>query len=67
MSIVVDNRAPMTSSDGIIARGREHRLSSYDAAYLELAVRNAVPIATLDDKLAGAAHASGAGIWPAQE
>ena len=65
MPIVVDDRAPMTSSDGIIALGREHRLSAYDAAYLELAVRNAAPIATLDDELAGAAHASGAGIWQA--
>ena len=47
--IAVDDRAPMTSSDGILALGREHGLSAYDAAYLELAVRNAVPIATLDE------------------
>ena len=63
MPIAVDDRAPMSSSGGIIALGREHGLSAYDAAYLELAVRNAIPIATLDEKLVGAAHASGAGIW----
>ena len=63
MPITVDARAPLASSDGIIALGREHGLSAYDAAYLELAVRNSAPIATLDDKLVSAAHASGAGLW----
>jgi predicted nucleic acid-binding protein len=38
-------------------------LSAYDAAYLELALRNAASIATLDDKLVVAARSSGAGIW----
>lgn len=64
--VAVDDRAPMASADGIIALGREHGLSAYDAAYLELAVRNAVPIATLDNRLADAAKASGAGVWSAQ-
>ncbi len=66
MPIAVDDRAPMTSSGAIIALSRELGLSAYDAAYLELAVRNAALIATLDDKLAAAAHASGAGIWQPQ-
>ena len=35
---------------------RRHGLSMYDAAYLELAVREAVPLATLDQGLAKAAH-----------
>lgn len=39
---------------------RTHRLSVYDAAYLELAVRESIPIATLDHKLAAAAIAEGA-------
>ena len=30
---------------------RAHRLSLYDAAYLELAMRRGLPLATLDDKL----------------
>lgn len=66
LPILVDDRAPMTSLGGVIALGREHGLSSYDAAYLELAVRNAVPLATLDNKLADAAKASGAGLWSPQ-
>ena len=35
---------------------RDHRLSVYDAAYLELAKRLKVPLATLDRKLRGAAE-----------
>ncbi|NVD42863.1 type II toxin-antitoxin system VapC family toxin [Ensifer sp. HO-A22] len=33
-----------------------HGLSAYDAAYLDLAVRQSLPLATLDRKLAGAAR-----------
>lgn len=36
---------------------REHRLTAYDAAYLELAVRYTLPLATLDHALAAAARA----------
>ncbi len=34
----------------------KHALSSYDASYLELSVRNSLPIATLDRKLRSAAE-----------
>jgi predicted nucleic acid-binding protein len=33
----------------------EHRLSGYDAAYLELAIRKGLPLATLDEELQKAA------------
>ena len=39
--------------------GREHGLSAYDAAYLELAARRELGLATLDKKLAKAARAIG--------
>jgi predicted nucleic acid-binding protein len=39
--------------------GRRHSLSSYDASYLELAERLGAPLATLDVKLAAAAHTAG--------
>ena len=38
---------------------RAHDLTSYDAAYLELAVRLGVPLATLDRKLRDAARKEG--------
>lgn len=36
-----------------------HTLTAYDAAYLELALRHALPLATLDKALARAARAEG--------
>jgi predicted nucleic acid-binding protein len=39
---------------------RHHRLSVYDAAYLELATRLRLPLATLDAALGRAARAEGA-------
>jgi len=44
-------------SDDIVTLAREQRLSSYDAAYLDLAKREAVPLATLDASLRRAAQA----------
>lgn len=35
----------------------KHGLSAYDAAYLDLALRERLPLATLDKKLSAAAHA----------
>ena len=39
-----------------------HRLSVYDATYLELAIRMRLPLATLDRALADAAQAVGLGV-----
>ena len=38
---------------------RRYRLSSYDASYLELALRTMLPLATLDADLRRAAHRAG--------
>jgi len=46
-----------------IALGRHQGLSAYDAAYLELALREGVPLATLDAKLEAAATAVGVSIY----
>ena len=43
----------------VVALARTHRLTAYDAAYLDLAVRLTAPIATLDRALADAARAEG--------
>jgi predicted nucleic acid-binding protein len=43
--------------DGLVlSLARKHRLSVYDATYLELAQRKALPLATLDKALIKAAH-----------
>ena len=47
-----DNRA-------LVALARRHRLTAYDAAYLELAVRTDLAVATLDQALAHAVRAEG--------
>jgi predicted nucleic acid-binding protein len=44
----------------VLALARAHRLSVYDAAYLELAVREWAPLFTLDAALETAARAAGA-------
>ncbi len=49
-----------------LALGRKHQLSSYDAAYLELAMRLGLPLATLDKNLRKAAQAEGISILPAK-
>ncbi len=41
---------------------RHHQLTIYDAAYLELAVRQVLPLATLDGALAQAARAEGVAL-----
>jgi predicted nucleic acid-binding protein len=41
----------------VLALARSHRLTVYDAAYLELALRADAPLATLDEQLARAARA----------
>ena len=46
--------------EGAVLRlARTHRLSVYDASYLELALREAIPLATLDGELAAAARREG--------
>lgn len=47
-----------------LAVGRRHKLSSYDAAYLELARRLGLPLATLDKDLRRAAEAEGIVVLP---
>jgi predicted nucleic acid-binding protein len=43
--------------------GRTHGLTSYDAAYLELAMRRGLPMATLDKELKSAASKVGVELY----
>lgn len=49
-------------SDRFLPLARKHRLTAYDTAYLELAVRTTTPLATLDLALAQAARSEGLAI-----
>ncbi len=50
---------PFDDESSIFALARKHRLSFYDAAYLETARRNRAPLATLDTALESAAFSEG--------
>ncbi len=59
LPILVDDETHAHALGATMALAREYALSAYDAAYLELAMRLDVPLATADQALAGAARASG--------
>ena len=56
LAIIVDG---VPDETGVLTLARHRRLTVYDAAYLELALRRDLPLATLDGALAGAARAEG--------
>src|SRR5512135_424260 len=59
LPIVVDVATEAHAWTDALALGRQHGLSAYDAAYLELALREGIPLATLDARLEAAALAVG--------
>ncbi|HEY7739509.1 MAG TPA: type II toxin-antitoxin system VapC family toxin [Steroidobacteraceae bacterium] len=63
LPIEADTETWLRGWDDIPALAREHRLTAYDAAYLELAVRRQAPLATLDHDLARAARAAGVTLF----
>ena len=61
-SIQVDAEGINRSFQQILTLAREYQLTTYDAAYLELAMRDALPLATLDQRLRRAARAVGVSL-----
>jgi predicted nucleic acid-binding protein len=59
LPIAVDEATNDRAWGDVLSLARVHHLSAYDAAYLELALRRGLPLATLDDKLKAAASAAG--------
>jgi predicted nucleic acid-binding protein len=55
--------ASLPSELGVLPLARDHRLSVYDAAYLELASRRGLALATLDRKLRNAAQQTGVKLF----
>jgi len=58
LPLIVDQESPERMIKEIFALARRHKLSSYDASYLDLAMRKGLPIATLDKSLLAAAKRS---------
>lgn len=59
LPIRVDATTSQHALSGILTLAREQRLSAYDAAYLELAMREGVALATQDQALRRAAEVCG--------
>ena len=55
----IDREAPGRAFDDILPLCRAHQLTSYNAVYLDLAVRRRLPLATLDRPLRKAAQTLG--------
>ena len=57
---VVEDRQPFADTvSNVLPLAREHDLSAYDAAYLDVAVRHEIPIATLDRVLQRVCNVAG--------
>jgi predicted nucleic acid-binding protein len=51
--------APGFLTSSTLTVGLAHRVSAYDASYLEVAMRRGLPLATQDERLIRAADAAG--------
>jgi predicted nucleic acid-binding protein len=63
LSMVQDIQPRSVMTNATLAIAREHGLSAYDAAYLELAIRADAPLATLDKALRAAARKAGVTVY----
>jgi len=64
LPIVIDELTPNVALSTVLELSRRELLSSYDASYLELAMRHGVPLATKDNDLARAANNMGVSLLP---
>ena len=62
LGIERDDDAPDRAFTHLLPLCRAHRLTSYDAIYLELAIRRSLPLATLDDDLRKTGKKLGVGL-----
>lgn len=64
LPIITDNETVKHATTTTLGLAREHHLSVYDAAYLELAMRLGVALATKDDALKKASATAGVTVLP---
>jgi predicted nucleic acid-binding protein len=60
--VVVPDHAPRVLTE-VLSLARLHGLTAYDASCLDLAIREGVPLATLDTRLADAARRAGVALY----
>lgn len=63
MNIKTDMATAAQALAGTLQLARRYKLSSYDASYLELAMREGLPLATLDEDLLRAAKRVGVAVF----
>ena len=63
LSILEDGQPFADTVSNILPLAREHDLSAYDAAYLDVAIRHGAPLATLDKALQKAGRAAGIKVF----
>lgn len=63
LPISVDVHSHDRALDAVLEVARSHNLSAYDAAYLELAMRRGLPLATVDRRLRDAAAPVGVPLY----
>ena len=62
LPVAIEHRPAAWLAQQILPLVRRFHLSAYDAAYLELAIREGLPLATLDDDLRRAAPDAGVAL-----
>ena len=65
LTIIEDSQSVTDTVRHVLPLAREYNLSAYDAAYLDLAVRQGAPLATLDSALQKAGRSAGLKIFKA--
>jgi predicted nucleic acid-binding protein len=63
LPIIVQYESPEKGMKDLLGLARAHNLSSYDASYLDLAMRMGLPMATLDERLKRAAKSAQVMLW----
>jgi len=59
LPIIVEPESPQRVFSEVLALAREQGLSTYDASYLDMAMRYGIPLATQDSRLQEAARQAG--------
>ena len=67
LNIVTDDQTEQHAGQTTLSLARRHRLSVYDAAYLELTMRLGLPLGSKDHPLRKAARALGISLLPEEE